>query len=73
MLAARKHMTLSEYFLSMVKSDIAAMPKAPSKTKKAKTPNKKTLEAMKELDEGGGYSFDSFDDFWKQMGIDPNA
>lgn len=41
MLAARKHMTISEYFLSMAKKEM---------TRKIKTPNKETLEAMKELD-----------------------
>lgn len=64
MLAARKHMTISEYFLDMAKEDMA---------NKAKLPNKKTLAAMKELDEGGGHSFGSLEDFWEQMGIDPNA
>lgn len=39
----------------------------------AKRPNKKTLAAMKEVDEGGGHAFESLDDFWEQMGIDPNA
>jgi len=61
MQAARKHMTISEYFLSMAKKD------------RAKIPNKETLEAMKELDEDGGHSFESVDDFWKQMGMNPNA
>lgn len=64
MLAARKHMTISEYFLSMAKEEM---------TKKTKTPNKETLAAMKELDEGGGHSFESLDDFWEQMGMNPNA
>lgn len=65
MLAARKHMTISEYFLSMAKEEM---------TKKPSTPNKDTLAAMKELDdEGSGHSFESIDDFWEQMGIDPNA
>ncbi len=35
--------------------------------------NKETLAAMKELDEGGGHSFESMEDFWRQMGINPNA
>lgn len=64
MLAARKHMTISEYFLSMAKKEM---------TTKTKIPNKDTLAAMKELDEGGGHSFESIEDFWEQMGIDPNA
>jgi hypothetical protein len=33
-------------------------------------PNKETLAAMKEIDEGGGIECDSMDDFWKKMGID---
>lgn len=57
MLAARKHMTISEYVLSMAKKE---MPKKP------KVPNKETLKAMKELDEGKGHSFESLDDFWEQ-------
>lgn len=64
MLAARKHMTISEYFLSMAKKEMSS---------KHKIPNKETLAAMKELDEGGGHSFESLDDFWEQMGINPNA
>ena len=38
-----------------------------------KTPNKETLEAMKEIDEGGGIECDSIEDFWKKMGIDRSA
>lgn len=64
MLAARKHMTISEYFLSIAKEEMTAKPKIP---------NKETLAAMKELDEGGGHSFESLEDFWEQMGINPNA
>lgn len=64
MLAARKHMTISEYFLSMAKKEMA---------NKSKIPNKETLEAMKELDEGGGHSFESMEDFWGQLGMNPNA
>jgi hypothetical protein len=58
MLAARKHMTMSEYFLSIAKEEI---------NRKPKIPNKETLAAMKEIDEGGGHSFESLEDFWKQM------
>lgn len=64
MLAACKHMTISEYFLSMAEKEMV---------RKFKVPNKETLAAMKELDEGGGHSFGSIDDFWEQMGINPNA
>ncbi len=58
-------MTISEYFLSMAKKELA--------NKSKKIPNKETLAAMKELDEGSGHSFESMEDFWEQMGIDPNA
>lgn len=64
MLAARKHMTISEYFLSMAKKEMCNKPKIP---------NKETHAAMKELDEGGGHSFETLEDFWEQMGINPNA
>ncbi len=60
MLAAKAHMNLSELILSYLRSDF------PHK------PNKDTLAAMKELDEGGGHSFDSIDDFWEQMGMNPD-
>lgn len=30
-------------------------------------PNEKTLEAMKELDNGGGECFDSLDDLWNSL------
>lgn len=39
----------------------------------SKVPNKETLDAMKELDEGKGHSFDSIEDFWKQVEISPRA
>lgn len=61
MLAAKAHMNLSEFLLSYVRNDFP------------KKPNKQTLAAMKELDEGHGTRCTSIDDFWKQMGINPNA
>jgi hypothetical protein len=64
MLAARKHMTISEYFLSMAKEELAG---------NSRIPNQETLDSMKELEEGGGHSFESLEDFWKQMGMNPNA
>lgn len=36
-------------------------------------PNEETLAAMKEVDEGKGHSFESIEDFWEQIGIDPHA
>lgn len=64
MLAARKQMTISEYFLSFAKEDLV---------KKSKIPNQTTLEAHQEALEGGGTSYDSMDDFWSDMGIDRRA
>lgn len=68
MLAARKHMTISEYFLSKAKEEMKS-----GSREKSKKPNKETLTAINEVEEGKGHSFDSLDDFWKQMGIDLNA
>ncbi len=64
MLAARNHMTISEYFLSKANDEIAH---------KSKKPNKETLAAMKELDEGRGIEYASMDDFWADMGVKPSA
>jgi hypothetical protein len=64
MLAARKHMTISEYFLSFAKEELASKPKIPNKT---------TLEAHQEALEGGGTSYESIDAFWSDMGIDRRA
>jgi hypothetical protein len=59
MLAAKAHMNLSEFILSYLRKDFP----------KEKTPNKETLEAMREIDEGGGIKCDSIEDFWEKMGI----
>jgi hypothetical protein len=61
MLAARSHLNLSDLILSYLRKDF------PHK------PNKETEAAINELDDGGGHSFDSLDDFWEQMGMNPNA
>lgn len=59
MLAAKAHKNLSEFLLSYVREDFP----------ESKKPNKETLQAMKEIDEGGGIECDSIEDFWKKMGI----
>lgn len=64
MLAARKHMTISEYFLSFAKEELGSKPKIPNKT---------TLEAHQEALEDGGTSYESMDDFWSDMGVDRRA
>jgi hypothetical protein len=61
MLAAKAHMTISEFVLNYIRRDLPSIP------------NKETLEAMREIDEGRGIHCESLDDFWEQMGIKPNA
>lgn len=62
MLAAKAHTTISEYMLSHVRSEFPQ-----------KRPNKETLEAMQEIDDGGGIECESIADFWQKMGIDRSA
>ena len=59
-----KHMTISEYFLSFAKEELAGKPKIPNKT---------TLDAHQEALEGSGTSYKSMGDFWSDMGIDRRA
>lgn len=61
MLAARAHMTISEFILNYVRRDLPSIP------------NKETREAMREIDEGRGVRCESLDDFWEQMGVRPSA
>lgn len=62
MLAARHRMSISEYFLAKVQEEI-----------QNKMPNKETLEAIREVNEEGGIPSASLEDFWKKMGMNPNA
>lgn len=64
MLAEKARMNLSEFILSYLRKDFPV---------KSKVPNKKTLAAMKEAEEGGGVECDSIEDFWEKMGIDRSA
>jgi hypothetical protein len=41
--------------------------------KPSRKPNKETLKAIKELEKGGGYPFESLECFWSQMKINPNV
>jgi hypothetical protein len=61
MLAARAHLTLSEFILSYLRTDFP------------RKPNKQTLEAHEEAISGEGVDCDSLEDFWKQMGVKPSA
>ena len=62
MLAAKAHMNLGEFILSYLRKDFPE-----------KTPNKETLEAMKECEEGRGIKCESIEDFWEKMGMKPSA
>lgn len=64
MLAARRHMTISEYFLSFAKKELSTRPKIPNKT---------TLAAHQEALDGGGTEYASMDDFWTDMGVERRA
>lgn len=61
MLAAKSHLTLNEFLISCLREYFP------------RQPNKETLAAMKELDEGRGIHCDSLDDFWEKMGMNPHA
>lgn len=65
MLAAKKHMTISEFLLTTVRK---VMPHTGGHE-----PNDETIAALKESREGDLESYKTLDDFWKAMGIDPNA
>ncbi len=60
MLAARKHMTISEYFLAFAKQEMKA---------NFKIPNKTTLAAHKEALEEGGTSYETMEELWNDMGV----
>jgi len=64
MLAARKQMTISEYFLTMAKEELA---------NKSKIPNKKTLAAHQDALNDKGTAYESMDDFWTDMGVKRRA
>ena len=64
MLAARKHMTISEFFLSYTKRELSRI---------LKIPNETTLKAHQEALEDGGTSYESMDDFWSDMGVKKRA
>lgn len=61
MLAAKAHMTLSEFVLSYIRTDFPHKPK------------KETLAAHKEALEGKGTVSETMEDFWKEMGVTPSA
>ena len=65
MLAAKKNMTISEFLLTSVREVIPSSP--------TNKPNAETIEALEESRKGKLKSYKTLDEFWKAMGIDPNA
>ena len=61
MLAAKKHMTISEFLLASVRKVIPLAG--------GHEPNAETLEALKESREGNLESYKTLDEFWKAMGM----
>lgn len=57
-------MTISEYFLSMVKQELV---------NRSKIPNKTTLDAHQEALDDKGDAYDSMDNFWADMGVKRRA
>lgn len=66
MLAAKHHMTISEYLLSAARKD---MPKC----NRSHELNEKTKKVLKESRQEQGEVFDTVSDFWEAMGIKPNV
>lgn len=63
MIAAKKKMTISEYIMSFVR------PHLPHSE-----PNAETKKAMKDIEENKNLTrYKNVDDFWVDMGLDPNA
>lgn len=65
MLAAKKHMTISDFLLSSVREKIPNRP--------VHEPNAETIESLKESRNDKLKSYKTLDEFWQAMGIDPNA
>lgn len=72
MLAAKKHMTISEFLLLPLKR-LVPFTRRDQKRHREYSPNEETIEALKESRKGKLESYETLDDFWKAMGIDPNA
>lgn len=65
MLAAKKHVTISELLLAPWRNILPS--------EEPHQPNAETIEALKESRDKKLVSYETMDDFWKAMGIDPNA
>jgi len=65
MLAAKRHMTISELLLSSFRKLMPCV--------QGNEPNSETIKALRESRESELESYKTLDDFWKAMEIDPNA
>lgn len=64
MLAAKHGKTISEYLLSFPRAE---MPK-----KAKRVPNKRTEKAFREAEQEHGEIYESLDEFWEAMGMNPH-
>jgi len=63
MIAAKNKMTISEYIMSFIRPNL---PHA--------KPNAETKKAMKDIEKNKNLTrYKNVDDFWADMGLDPNA
>lgn len=63
MIAAKNKMTISEFIMSFVRPNIPHS-----------EPNAETKKAMKDIKENNNLTrYKNIDDFWTDMGLDPNA
>jgi len=63
MIAAKKKMTISEYIMSFVRPNIPHS-----------EPNAETKKAIQDIKENKNLTrYKTVDDFWADMGLDPNA
>ncbi len=63
MIAAKKNITISEFVMSYVRPNIPHS-----------VPNPETKKAMEEIENNKNLTrYKTVDDFWADMGIDPNA
>lgn len=63
MIAAKKKMTISEFIMSYVRPNIPHS-----------LPNAETIKAFKDIEENKNLTrYKNVEDFWADMGLDPNA
>jgi hypothetical protein len=66
-LAAKRHMTISEFILSYVRKEMPV-------NRRNLEPNEETRQAMRDVEEEKNLGHaKTVEEFWSAMGIDPNA